>query len=211
MWSYIFLSLEFLSAMAASIYFYKYGRTFLKYIAYYLWYVVIFEAAVIFYLDHALVNTDFIFNIWQIILFILIHWIVYNSLTTKRVIQVVHLLFASYYIVQIYEGITKNFISDYLPISYFYGGVISIISILFFAVELLKSQDIKIIKRDLAVWFLFANLVFWIAYLPIFFVFTNYTELSAYVISVLSKIQNMFIVVQNILFIVGFAWSEERV
>lgn len=210
MWPYVFLSLEFFSAIAASIYFYKYGNTYLKYIAYYLWYVVIFEAAVIFYLDSVLTYTDFIFNIWQIVLFALIHWIVYNSLKSKRVTNVVHLLFSSYYIVQLYECVTKDFISEYLPISFFFGGIVSIISILLYTVELLKSQDVEIIRRDLTVWFLFGNLVFWIAYLPIFFVFTNHTELSYYVISVLSKIQNIFIVVQNIIFILGFVWSEKR-
>ncbi|WP_299208618.1 hypothetical protein [uncultured Dokdonia sp.] len=101
----------------------------------------------------------------------------------------------------------KNFISNYLPLSYFTGGLVSLLGIMYYAIERLQSEDTTPIQKDLTVWFLMGNLIFWIGYLPVYIILNNYTYFHEDVINSLIVLKKIFIIVQNIIFIFGFIVS----
>jgi hypothetical protein len=207
---YAFEIFTVLSAIVSSIYFYKYKKTYLSIICPFLWYTALNEIVVGRVLNH-LKHISVFYNIHQIILFSVIFWIIYKNLKDSKCLQILKILFGSYAIIQIIDLFTKNIITDYLTLSYFTGGIISIIGIMLFAIELLRSKNIKPIRKDLVVWFLIANLIFWIGYLPIYIIFDNYYEtIGSELYNSLKKIQFSFIILLNLIYILGFIYTEKR-
>ncbi len=207
---YIIDIFQVLSAIASSIYLYKYKNSFLKYICAFLWYNALNDLLVLLYLDKILKETDYLYNIHQIISFSLIYWILINCINNSKRLQIIKALFSVYVIAQLIDIFTKNFITDYLPLSYFTGGFVSLLGIMYYAIELLKSQDVIPLRKDLTVWYLMGNLIFWIGYLPIYIIFNFSENLSNDLIDDLRIIKFIFIILQNSIFILGFIWSEKR-
>lgn len=210
LFSYAFEIFTVLSAIISSIYFYKYKKTYLAIICPFLWYTALNEILVGRLLNH-LKHISVFYNIHQIILFSLIFWVIYKNLKNSKYLQILKILFWSYALIQVIDILTKNIITDYLTLSYFIGGITSIIGIMLYAIELLRSKNIKPIRKDLAVWFLIANLIFWIGYLPIYIIFDNYYETIGEELSTsLRKIQFSFIILLNIIYILGFIYTDKR-
>lgn len=203
--------IQIITAIVSSIYFYKYKNSFLKYICFFLWYTVLNDALG-FYLGAKLgQNTGHLYNIRRIVLFALIYWILINTIKSKKRLKIVNYLFLTYALTQAIEIAIKykTFSTDHLTISYLVGGLVSFLGIMYYAIELLKSQNITFLHKNLAVWFLIGNLIFWIVYLPINIIFTNYEYFSNEVLNNLYTIQNVFIIIQSIIFIIGFVVSEK--
>jgi len=161
-----------------------------------------------YYLDYILKETDFLYNIRQILLFALIYYILKKNIQKQIRRKVIDFLFLIYLTTLLIEIVFfKNFISNYLPLSYFTGGLVSLLGIMYYAIERLQSEDTTPIQKDLTVWFLMGNLIFWIGYLPVYIILNNYTYFHEDVINSLIVLKKIFIIVQNIIFIFGFIVS----
>ncbi|WP_299678117.1 hypothetical protein [uncultured Dokdonia sp.] len=206
----IFDIIQIITAIVSSIYFYKYKNSFLKYICYFLWYTIANEFLGNYIGEILEKDTGYLYNIRRIVLFTLIYWILKNAIKDKKRLKIINILFFIYALIQGIEIVYKykTIIVDYYTISYFIGGLISFLGIMYYAIELLKSQNITFLHKNLTVWFLIGNLIFWIVYLPINLIFTNYEYFSKEVLDNLSVIHNTFIIIQNIIFILGFIISE---
>ncbi|MFT5890531.1 MAG: hypothetical protein ACI9Y7_000623 [Dokdonia sp.] len=206
----LFDIIQIITAIVSSIYFYKYKKSFLKYICYFLWYTILNEFVGIYLGEILEQDTGYLYNIRRVVLFALIYWILKNAIIDEKRLKIVNSLFLIYALTQAVEIIYKykTFSSDYLTISYLIGGLVSFLGIMYYAIELLKSQNITFLHKNLAVWFLMGNLIFWIVYLPINIIFTNMEYFNKEVLDSLEEIQYIFIVVQNIIFITGFIISE---
>ncbi|MEP0262553.1 hypothetical protein [Dokdonia sp.] len=153
-------------------------------------------------------ETDYLYNIRQILLFTLIYYILKKNIQKKVRRKVVDILFTFYLLTLFIEIIFfKNFISNYLPLSYFTGGLVSLLGIMYYAIERLQSKDTTPIQKDLTVWFLMGNLIFWIGYLPVYIILNNYTYFHNDVINNLIVLKKAFIIIQNSIFIFGFIIS----
>jgi hypothetical protein len=201
--------IQIITAIVSSIYFYKYKNSFLKYICFFLWYTVLNEFTANYLGNFLEQDTGYLYNIRRIVLFALIYWILKNVITAKKRLKIINCLFLTYAVIQALEIAYKykTFTTDYYTISYLTGGLVSFLGIMYYAIELLKSQNITFLHKNLTVWFLMANLIFWIVYLPISIIFTNYEYFPDEVLTSLGKTQIVFIVVQNIIFIFGFIVS----
>ena len=200
-----------LAAITSSVFYYKYRKSYLFIISPFLWYTAINEFVVI-KLDEVLENdTGIFYNIHQIILFAILFWVIYKSLKNSKRIYILKVLVVIYTIIQIVDISINNFMSDYLSLSYLIGGVTVTIGIILYAIELLESQDIKFLHKDLTVWFLTANLFFWISYLPIYIIQDKYYDtISSDLAISLKYIQISCIIILNLLYIVGFIYSEKK-
>lgn len=202
--------LSFLSAIASSIYYYKYRKTYLSIISLFLWYTALNDFIVGRFLDNLLKNTDVFYNLQQVILFALTYWLLINCIKNKRRLKIINYLFGFYAIIQIVDIVNKNFLTDYLALSYFTGGFVSFLGIMYYAIELLENRDIIALKKDLLVWFLMGNLIFWISYLPIYIIFNYYENLNNELTYSLNMVKYTFIILQNIIFIFGFIFSNKK-
>jgi len=176
-----------------------------------LWYTIINEFIVL-KLDKTLEgNTAVFYNIHQIVLFSILFWIIYRSLKNPKRIFILKILFSAYIAIQIIDIFINNFISDYLSLSYLVGGLTVTIGIILYAIELLQSKDIKLLHKDLITWFLMANLFFWISYLPIYIIMDKYYEtISTELSTNLKYIQISCIIILNLLYILGFIYSDKK-
>ncbi len=205
---YIIDIIQILTVIVSSIFYYKYRYSPLKYICFYLWYATINDLTIGYYLDYILKETDFLYNIRQILLFALIYYILKKNIQKQIRRKVIDFLFLIYLTTLLIEIVFfKNFISNYLPLSYFTGGLVSLLGIMYYAIERLQSEDTTPIQKDLTVWFLMGNLIFWIGYLPVYIILNNYTYFHEDVINSLIVLKKIFIIVQNIIFIFGFIVS----
>lgn len=207
----VFDIIQIITAIVSSIYYYKYKNSFLKYICFFLWYTVLNEFLGFYLADNLQQDTGYLYNIRRLLLYALIYWILKNAITDRKRLKIVNSLFFVYAIIQVAEIIYKykTFASDYLTISYLVGGLVSFLGIMYYAIELIKSQKITFLHKNLVVWFLMGNLIFWIVYLPINIIFTNMEYFDEEILDSLGEIQKVFIVVQNIIFITGFVVSEK--
>ena len=175
---YIIDIIQILTVIVSSIFYYKYRYSPLKYICFYLWYATINDLTIGYYLDYILKETDFLYNIRQILLFALIYYILKKNIQKQIRRKVIDFLFLIYLTTLLIEIVFfKNFISNYLPLSYFTGGLVSLLGIMYYAIERLQSEDTTPIQKDLTVWFLMGNLIFWIGYLPVYIILNNYVKI----------------------------------
>jgi len=206
----LFDIIQIITAIVSSIYFYKYKNSYLKYICFFLWYTIANEFLGNYIGDVLGQDTGYLYNIRRIFLFALIYWILKNAINDSKRLKIINILFFIYALTQGIEIIYKykTYTTDYYTVSYLIGGLVSFLGIMYYAIELLKSQNITFLHKNLTVWFLIGNLIFWIVYLPINLIFTNYEYFSKEVLDNLSVIHNIFIIIQNIIFILGFIISE---
>jgi len=205
-------AIQFVTAIVAFFYFKNYQDSFLKYIFFYFWYNAV-NLSLAYYTDNILeVDNGYLFNIYQAVLYILIYWILKNVIKSKIRLKIVNVLFLIYIVVQIFEVIyiSNNLVTDYLVLSYFTGGIIAILSIMYYGIELLQSQNITSLRSNLTVWFFMGNLIFWIGYLPISITYEYYEHLNEDLVKDLEIVQNIFIILQNSIFIIGFLKSTKR-
>ena len=206
---YIAKFFELCSLVFALVYFYKYRCTYLRYILYFLAYVVIngIIAGQLIPIE-LLPNNSIFYNVHQVILFLFLFRLAYISVdkpkNKKRIIGFTII----YSVIQIGDIIYNNFFLDYLSISYLAGAILTILAIIYYATELLLSRSIINLKQNLLVWFFSGNLMYFIGYIPIHFLY--FLALANDLSSVIKIVHVVLIVMQNILFILGFVWAKRK-
>ena len=210
--------LELISAIVGTIYFYKYKNTALKYFLYLLWYITITEFFGMYirktghlaYIDeNGLIYNKWLYNIMHLVLFNTIYIIYYKNLKTikfKKMLRVFVFIFSTAYL---FNWIfLQNFIKESAVMPRILGSVFLITSVIFFFIELLRSEKVLVFHRMLLFWISVGLLIFYTGTIPFILKKNGYMLIPG--------IHKLFLIVyllgntMYLTFTFGFIWSKKE-
>ena len=209
---------ELLAAIIGTIYFYKYKHTHLKYFLYILWHIVLTEFTG-WYSSHYDVlgffdETGRHYNLWMynlmyFIYFPVILWMYSKSIKRLVFVKWIKLFILFYVLISIINWLfIQDFRYEWSELPDVAGTLFLAISIIFYFIELLKSDKIITYHKKLLFWISVGLLIFHTGTLPFTIKITGY--------ALLDGIHNLFLIVwilaiiMYLLFAFGFIWSDKE-
>ncbi len=159
---YIILFTEFLAALFATIYFSKYKNTSLKWILILLWYIPVNEFFCQFILE---VGDEYIFyNFYRLITCFGLLWITKNELVSTRRKKYINILIVLCALAFIINFSFVNPFNQYVEVAFTLSTLLIVLGLLLYLVELLSSDQVIEVSRDLFLWISCGFLIFHISY-----------------------------------------------
>ena len=209
---------ELLASIVGTIYFYKYKRTHLRYFLILLWYITISEFFswyatkndVLIYIDENGVKYNlWIYNLMDIFYFNILYLIFFKSLENLRYklwIKIICLIFNIILIVN--WSFIQNFVLEWSELPYIFGSLSIIIIVIFYFIELLKSEKIIIFHRMLLFWISIGLLLFHTGSIPFSLKINGYALIPG--IHKLFLILTVLALIMYSIFTFGFIWSKKE-
>jgi len=208
---------ELLSAVVGSIYYAKYKQTVLKYFLFLLWYITITELigwygsvndAFGFYKDGIPYRT-WLYNLLRIITFSSLFYIYLKYLNTKIFKKWIQVFAVVYVIISIINWIFwQNFLFERSESPRIIGTIFIIITILFFFIELLRSDKIVVFHRMLLFWISVGLLLFYSGTIPFVLKWNGFMLIPG--VHKLFLIVYILAIIMYLTFTFGFIWSKKE-
>jgi len=209
---------EFLAAILGTIYFYKFKHTHLKYFLYLLWYIVITEItgwysakySVLGYFD----EQGTYYNLWM---YNSMYFVFYPTVLTIYLRSIDRLLYKKLIKIFILCYITTSVINwsfiqsfkyEYSELPDLVGSLFLAMSIIFYFIELLKSETILLYHKKLLFWISIGLLIYHVGTIPFNIKITYY--------ALQEVIHNLFLIIwilailMYLIFAFGFIWSNKE-
>ncbi|MEM6718771.1 MAG: hypothetical protein AAF611_05640 [Bacteroidota bacterium] len=204
------LYLGVLTAIIATVTFHKYKNSFLKYILFFLWYVAINEFVGLIVKNHTENNhNDIVYNIYGIVSLVFFLTIYRHFLEKKKFKKYISFFIVSCIILYIVSAFFIDFMKNILTIAYLYGSLTLTISIVFYFIEILNSERILVISRDILFWISIGLFIFQMGIIPFMIIREYYIEFVLLKLNIISLLYYVLIYVLNICYITGFIWGQK--
>ena len=208
---------ELLSAIVGSIYYYKYKHTVLKYFLFLLWYISITELVgwygsvndtFGFHKDGVVYRT-WLYNLLRVITLSSLFYIYFKYLKNNLFKKWVKLFIIIYASLSIFNWILwQNFLFERSEAPRIVGTVFLIITILFYFIELLRSEKIIVFHRMLLFWISVGLLLFYSGTVPFVLKWNGYMLIPG--IHKLFLIVYVLAIIMYLTFTFGFIWSKKE-
>jgi len=152
----------------------------------------------------------FLYNFTNTILFIYMLYLFYyylNISAFKRSVYIFILVFGSGTVVNLF---TENAIEDPLTFSYFLGGVLLILSVILYYIQLLDDNKVISVKHDLLLWLGTGQLLFYTGYIPIKLFRLSIVTESVNEAPILRIVHLILIILMYVCFLIGLLWMRRR-
>lgn len=202
------LYVEIITAVIATMYYYKYKESNLKFILLLLWYIVFNELLGWYF--HAILKIKYnsiIYNIYGIISFVLLLNIYRRSLFKEKFKKYVSIFTVTYVLIFVINAFFVDSMKQILTVSYIYGSIVLIISILFYLIEILNSERILLVSKDILFWISVGLFLFQIGIIPYMVIREYYIEFVDMESNLL--LYYILIYILNICYIIGFIWGQK--
>jgi len=203
------LFIELLSAIFSLKYYYKYKRVpVLKFFTILLWYIFLNELLGLYIRTFITDHNAIIYNIYFGINFIYFFILFRKYLSKSKFKSIVLTFLVIYIIAYILEGIFKNYLIEFQTFAYILAALMLIVTIIFYFIEILNSDKVLVIKKNLLFWISVGLLLYYVGYIPYRIIRNFYTELEKS--SVIIAVNVTLTIIMNTCFIIGFIWSDKK-
>ncbi len=203
------LFIELISAIIGSIFFHKYKHTILKYFLIYLWFIVFIEYSAFISREYFGVKYNaWLFNFFYVVHFLYLFYTYSLVLNNKKRKKIISYFAIGYSIVFIINGFFENYITRSQTIPFILGSGFLIISIIFYFTEVLKSEKVLSVKKNLLFWISVGLLLCYAGFIPFRITMNYYADMQN--INHLYLILYALIIISNTCFIIGFIWSDRK-
>jgi len=211
---------ELLASIVGTIYFYKYKHTFLKYFLFLLWYITLTEfsgwyvssnriESLLFFDQNGRLYTLWMYNLLRIFTFSTIFYIYIKSINTKRYKQLIKIFLITYLILVVINwSFIQSFIFEMSEIPKVIGSLFVTITVIFYFIELLKSEKIIIFHRVLLFWVSTGFLLYYSGTIPFALKWNGYMLIPG--IHKLFLINTILSLTMYLTFTLGFIWSKKE-
>ncbi|KZS39360.1 hypothetical protein AWE51_12520 [Aquimarina aggregata] len=207
---YVIISIELITAVVGTLYLKKYKDTKLKYFVFFLWYTAINEAIGGIYLKRY-VNIewgDLIYNIYYFISFGYLLILYKNHLVNKRNKSLAYFFLVTYIALLIINGFYQNYVYELQIIPYIAASCFLVITISLYFIEILNSQRVLYVSKNLLFWISIGLLLYHIGNIPFRILRNYYTDITDATTAFL--LGAFLTVTMNLSFIFGFIWSSKK-
>jgi len=199
---------EYASAIIGIIFYYKYKNTPLKYFAILLVYVGLNEYLGLQFKENGIRYNKIIYNIYNVINFTYLFILYKNYLKNKNRKRIILCFIIIYIISFIINGFFQNYIKQSQTVPYIIGSVFLVISVIFYFIEILNSEKVLKVNRNLLFWISIGFFLFHIGIIPFRIIVNSFSNSTA--LNYLFLIKFILVMVMNICFIIGFIWSKKE-
>lgn len=211
MYSLLIITLicEFCAALAATIYFSKYKNSQLWLLLPLLWYIIINEILCQFVFQST--TTGYIlYNLYQVVVSITLLLITYNQIQDrkrKKIIAIFTIICALGFIV---NAFIINPFEERFSSSSLLSAVLIVLGLLYYLIELLKSDKVINIGRDLFIWIAIGFLIFFLAYPVLSFARKFLVSDNLNLLKSLNYVHFIVAIISYIVITFGFYYGEKR-
>ena len=195
-----------LTAITATIMYGKYKDTPLKYLPYYLWYATILEFGAD-YLGYLDISSIIWYNIGINIELLFYFYIYYNYLKNKKIKKFLLYGAVFYELYFLINWVILESWGDYQVFPFTLGGILMIVIVYLFLLEMFQSDKILNTHNYLIFWISLGLLFYNIIPLPLFVIRSIVSINNYYSIMFIQYIAN---IIMYVLFIYGFIWSSMK-
>ncbi|MFC4634706.1 hypothetical protein ACFO3O_12355 [Dokdonia ponticola] len=188
------------------------------------WYIAINDILAFEYWEYykktspTIVSNNIFYNILDVIRFSVIIWIIKRNINDPKKLRqrIVTVLLYTVWLFYLINSLFENPIRFFLDYSFIYGAIITVIAIMYYSIDLIKSTQISKIKKDLLLWINIGFLIFNISYpiilaIQIFYEPSDLSEIDKKLFNIqLPIVISIISIVSNLIIIFGFIWSEKR-
>ena len=211
---------ELLAAITGTIFFYKYKHTYLKYFLYLLWFIAFselfatyihnYQIKTFLYFDKKGIDYNhWVYNILDSVSFLVYFYIFYKATKTKKFKFWIKNFAVAYILFSITNWIfIQNFLSETQSYLFIIGAIFLIISILFYFIELLKSEKVLIFHKNILFWISTGLLLYYAGNIPFAVESDGYALIPG--IHKLFLIVSILSIIMHLIFTFGFIWSKKE-
>ncbi|WP_452602330.1 hypothetical protein [Pontimicrobium sp. MEBiC06410] len=199
----------YITAITGSIYYYKYKHTVLKYLLLVLWYAVINESLGYYIRVYTSINNTLLYNIYYLIyfsfLFLLFRRYVKEN-KHKKWITLFHIIYVISFFI---NGFNQDYLQEIQVTPYIIGGSLIITSIIFYFSEILNTNKVLYVSKNLLFWVSVGLLLIFAGTIPVRFIINYWDEDVVAYDSLIKLVSFILYIVMYICFIIGFICSEK--
>lgn len=209
---------ELLAAIIGTFYFYKYRHTPLRYFLYLLWYITITEFTgsyasknnvLVFFDENGIDYNYWLYNLLYIVFFIVILVIYLRSIKNSGQKKIIKYFILIYILISIINwSFIQNFLFEMSTLPFVLGSIFLIISVIFYFIQLLKSEKIKTFHKELLFWISIGLLLFHAGTIPFALKLNDYVLIPG--IHKLFLIIYVLAISMYLVFTFGFIWSKKH-
>jgi len=209
---------ELLAAIIGTFYFYKYRHTPLRYFLYLLWYITITEFTgsyasknnvLVFFDENGIDYNYWLYNLLYIVFFIVILVIYLRSIKNSVQKKIIKYFILIYILISIINwSFIQNFLFEMSTLPFVLGSIFLIISVIFYFIQLLKSEKIKTFHKELLFWISIGLLLFHAGTIPFALKLNDYVLIPG--IHKLFLIIYVLAISMYLVFTFGFIWSKKH-
>lgn len=205
---YIIFIAEFLAAISATVFLYKFKHTRLFLLVPLLWFIPINEL-VCQYIFPRMPEGYFLKNLYRLLIPMTIIYLIVSQLQKKKnklfvqILLVVAILFYGLELLQI------NPLNTFLDISFTAASILIVVALLVYFIEELKGSHHTTVNRNLFLWICFGFLLFNLPYPIIFFARKYINSDNEIIILTLNKIQLLLGILSYLIIALGFYWGNK--
>ncbi len=210
---------ELLSAVIGSFYFYKYRSTSLKYFLYLLWFITFSEflGAYIrvsgnfagFIDEKGRAYNTWVYNILGLVTFTTLFYMYWSYLKNETFKKWIKIFVVIYILIYIANWIFfQDFIKDSATSPEVIGSILLVVTIIFFFIELLRSEKIIIFHKTLLFWVSIGLILFYAGTTPFILEYNGYKLIPG--IHKLFLIIYILAILMYLIFTFGFIWSKKE-
>ena len=216
--SHSVLFFELLASIVGTIYFYKYKHTYLKYFLLLLWYITLTEFTALYASENLVLGffnengrhyNHWFYNLLSIVTFPVLFYIYLKTVENKKYKLWIKIFILSFLTITLFNWLfIQDFRFEMSEIPDVIGSVFLIISILFYFIELLKSEKILLFHKTLLFWISVGLLLFYTGTIPFSLKVNGY--------ALIPGIHNLFLIIYVLailmysIFTFGFIWSKKE-
>lgn len=211
---------ELIAAIFGTIYFSKYKNTALKFFLFLLWYITLTEFLSWYSMKYGINELLFIddkgvrynwwmYNLLRFITFNCLFFIYYKYLKTKIYKKWIRIFMFIYIITSVINwSFLQSFIWNNSEIPRTIGSIFLIVTILFYFIELLKSEKVLVFHRLLLFWISVGLLLYYAGTIPFALKINGYALIPG--IHKLFLIVYILAIIMYLTFTFGFIWSKKE-
>ncbi|RPD96023.1 hypothetical protein EGM88_11190 [Aureibaculum marinum] len=210
---------EVAATLVGTIFYFKYKNTSFKYILFVLWLIVLTEVLGYFYEELGIYYTDnngdvynlFLYNLLSFIIFPVYYLIYYRTLkntTYKKIIKFFIIIFIT--LCAINWLFFQNFFTENMLYPRIIANLFLTISIIFYFVELLKSDKIINFQRSIPFWVSVGLLIYYTSTIPFTVVQNSYMFSSESATIKIFIMRSLLSTAMYLIFTFGFIWSTKE-
>ena len=204
---YLIKYIELITAIIGSIYLFKYKHTFLKYFLVLLWFIVIIEFLGKYYY-HFFGANYIIYNIYHLINFCFLLFLYKNYVESNRYKKLISWFFYLYLAFFFGNLLFQNYFTQIQTVPFILGALFVIISILFLFIEILRSDRVLYVTKNLLFWISVGLLLYFVGRIPTRIIKNYWEEISYY--KSIYIVEYILSIIMNVCFIIGFICSEKN-
>ncbi len=204
---YLIIVLQFITAIIGSIYYYKFKNTVLKYFLVLLWYTSINDVFGLLYQSYNNASSNyFIYNIYQIIRFIIILFIYKVYIESRISKKIISFFIIAYCLSVVINFFVESFWDEYFLNTFIIGATFIAISVLLFMFEILRTEKVLYISESLIFWISSAYLIYFVPNIPFYIVRKYYSDSNT--VPYIFIVNYFLLLSYYIIHIIGFIWSK---